>query len=101
MARQIKYPNNRHAWAQVSVGGLQNSFASYGRILETHIFDAGSKASLLFESRADAESFVEDMTFSFHVPLFIPGLPYGSRFGAHVRQSRRRAVIFFIFFLFF
>ena len=93
--------NNRHAWAQVSVGGLQNSFASYGRILETHIFDAGSKASLLFESRADAETFVEDMTFSFHGPLFIPGLPYGSRLGAHVRQSRHRAVSFFYLFFYF
>jgi hypothetical protein len=48
MPTRVVIRNNHHAWTHVSVAGLQNSFASYGRILETNIFDAGSKASLLF-----------------------------------------------------
>ena len=71
--------NNRHEWVNVSVAGLKTSFASYGRIPEANIFDAGSKASLLFDNLVDAESFVDEMTFSF------PGLPFGSRLGASMR----------------
>ena len=98
MPTWVVIQNNRHAWVNVSVAGLKNSFASYGRILEANIFDKGSKASFLFENIADAESFVEDMTFPFHEPLFIPGLLYGSRLGAYIRQSRHRAVSCICFF---
>ena len=71
--------NNRHGWVNVSVARVKTFLASYGRILEANIFDAGSKESLLFENLADAESFVDEMTFSF------PGLPFGSRLGASIR----------------
>jgi hypothetical protein len=74
------------------VAALKNSFTQYGVILELNVFDNGAKASMLFEKNSDAERIVDDMKFLYHGPLFIPGLPYGSRLGAHVRQSRHRAV---------
>ena len=66
------------------MAALQNSFTQYGQILELNIFDNGAKASILLEKTSDAESFVDDMTFSYHGPLLIPGLPYGSRLGAYI-----------------
>jgi hypothetical protein len=96
--------NNRNAWTNISVAALTNSFAQYGVILDVNVFDNGAKASILFESNSDAERFVDEMTFSYHGPLFIPGLPYGCRLGAHVRQSRHRAVscgFFYFYFLIF
>ena len=84
--------NNRSAWTTVSVAALKNSFTQYGVILELNVFDNGAKASMLFENNSDAERFVDDMTFSYHGPLFIPGLPYGSRLGASIRQSLQRVV---------
>ena len=54
------------------MAALQSSFSHYEPILELNVFDGGSRASILFENVADAESFVEDMTLFFHGPLFIP-----------------------------
>ena len=71
MPTWVVIQNNRHEWVNVSVAGLKPSFVSYGHILEANIFDATSKASLLFENLADAEFFVDEMSFSF------PGLPFG------------------------
>jgi hypothetical protein len=62
--------------------------------LYLYIFDDGDRASIFFENVGDAESFMDQMTFSFHGPLFIPSLPYGSDLGPYIRQSRHRAVSF-------
>ena len=86
MPTWVVIQNNRHEWVNVSVAGLKPSFVSYGHILEANIFDAGSKASLLFEKMA------LELTFVWHGQVLIPGIPNGSRLGAHICQSRHRAV---------
>ena len=92
MSTWVVVRNNRSAWTNVSVAAHKYSFTQYGVILELNVFDNGAKLSMLFEDNSDAERFVDNMTFSYHGPLFIPGLSYGSRLGAYIRQSRQRVV---------
>ena len=84
--------NNSLAWAAVEPTELQQSFLRYGPILELEIFDEGSKASILLQNQVDAENMVEELTFTWHVELLIPGISNGSRLGTHIRQSPHRAV---------
>jgi hypothetical protein len=74
----------------VNVAALIRAFTTYGPILDMEVYDRGYRASILFTNHADALAFVEEMTFSTHGPLFIPGIPYGQRLGAWIRNRRQR-----------
>jgi hypothetical protein len=74
----------------VNVAALIRAFTTYGPILDMEVFDHGYRASILFTNHADALAFVEEMTFSTHGPLFIPGIPFGQRLGAWIRNRRQR-----------
>ncbi len=69
-------------FAQQAVAVLQQSFARlYGNLLQLEVFDDGARPSLLFKNDGRASTFVEEMTFVFQGPLFIPGSLMGNAWG--------------------